>query len=284
MTERKIKRIVSADRQRMGEHQMYQPLPNHDFDNIDPFLLIHHHGPHTFQAYNQGLPFGPHPHRGFETLTFIYSGEVEHADSQGFRSVIKPGGIQWMTAGRGIVHSENMPEHMRENGGELEIIQLWMNLPKRLKMTPPNYQGLQKKDIPVVLSKDSLIETQVISGEHSEVKGSAKSLTNLTILNVKAQKGGQETYTSKESESVMLYVLNGEVKVNGKLMIAHQIAEFTDKDSLINIESLTASRFILCAGEPLNEPVAAQGPFVMNSTTEILQAMRDYQMGKMGVM
>lgn len=284
MSERKIKRIQSADRQRMGEHQMYQPLPNHDFDSIDPFLLIHHHGPHTFKPYNQGLPFGPHPHRGFETLTFIYSGEVEHADSQGFKSVIKPGGVQWMTAGRGIVHSENMPEQMRENGGELEIIQLWMNLPKKLKMTPPNYQGLQKEEIPVVLSDDELIQTQVISGEHKGVTGSAKSATNLTILNVNAQKGGKENYITSESENVMLYVLNGEVKINGKLMIAHQIAEFTNQGTSIQVEISEDSRFILCSGKPFNEPVVAQGPFVMNSTTEILQAMRDYQMGKMGVM
>lgn len=281
---KEIKRIISSNRQRVGEHSMYQPLPNHEFESIDPFLLIHHHGPHTFQPYNQGLPFGPHPHRGFETLTIIYKGAVEHADSQGFKSVINPGGIQWMTAGRGIVHSENMPAEMREKGGELEIIQLWMNLPKRLKMTPPAYQGLQKEQIPVEISADGLIQTQVIAGQHNNISGEAKSLTNLTVLNIKAQKGGKDKFEIPENRNVMFYVLNGELLVNGKLVIDHQIVEFSSSGTLIEIEAQAESRFILGTGEPLNEPVVAQGPFVMNSTTEILQAMRDYQMGKMGMM
>jgi redox-sensitive bicupin YhaK (pirin superfamily) len=281
---KEIKRIISSSRHPMGEHSMYQPIPNHEFESIDPFLLIHHHGPHTFKPHNQGLPFGPHPHRGFETLTFIYSGEIEHADSQGFRSVIQPGGVQWMTAGRGIVHSENIPESMREKGGEMEIIQLWMNLPKRLKMTEPTYQGLQKDQIPVVGSEDGLVNTQVISGTHKQVNGTAKSLTNLTMLNVFAEKNGKEVFEVPESTNVMFYVLNGEVLVNGKLAIDHQLVDFKTGGTVLEIEAQTDSRFIIGVGEPLNEPVVAQGPFVMNSTTEILQAMRDYQLGKMGVM
>ena len=268
----------------MGEHQMYQPLPVQELEALDPFLLLHHHGPHEFQPYNQGLPFGPHPHRGFETLTLIYSGSVEHADSQGFRSVINPGGIQWMTAGRGIVHSENMPAEMREKGGELEIIQLWMNLPKRLKMTPPAYQGFQKEDIPVVESLDGLIKTQVISGSHQAVKGVANSLTHLTVLNVTAQKGGNESFELREGQQVLFYVLKGEVLVNGKLAIDHQLIDFKPGGRIIEIEAQEDTRFVLASGEAINEPVVAQGPFVMNSTTEILQAMRDYQMGKMGMM
>ncbi len=284
MKSRKIKRILSANRHPMGEHQMYQPLPNHEFNSIDPFLLVHHHGPHKFAPYNQGLPFGPHPHRGFETLTFIYSGEIEHADSQGHTSVIAPGGVQWMTAGRGIVHSENIPQHLRENGGEMEIIQLWMNLPKKLKMTPPAYQGLQAEKIPVAFSEDGLVETQIISGNFKDLIGPAKSLTNLQVLNVKANKGGKETYIIPVSSNILFYVLHGEVKVNGKLAIDHQLVEFVNSGETIEIETSAKSRFILASGEPLNEPVVSQGPFVMNNTTEILQAMRDYQMGKMGVM
>ncbi len=281
---KQIIKIVAADRSKVGEHFMLQPLPSHDVDALDPFLLLHHHGPHTFAPYNQGLPFGPHPHRGFETLTFIYEGDIEHADSQGFTSTIHSGGVQWMTAGRGIVHSENISAQMRENGGNMEIIQLWMNLPKKLKMTPPNYQGFQSAEIPVVKSTDGLVENQVISGVLAGVAGAAKSLTGLQIYNVKAQKGAQFTYPVDADTNVLFYVLNGELKVNGKLATGRQMVIFDTKAGDIEIEADTESRFIVCIGNVINEPVVSQGPFVMNTTSEILQAIRDYQMGKMGVM
>lgn len=279
-----IKQLVSTSAQRMGDIRMMQPLPSEQLASLDPFLLLHHHGPYDFPAYNQGLPFGPHPHRGFETLTFIYEGEIEHADSQGFKSTIASGGVQWMTAGRGIVHSENIPQEMREHGGRMEIIQLWMNLPSKYKMTAPNYQGFQKDDIPTVTSADDLVETQVISGSFNEQLGVAKSITNLTMLNVTAQAGGKETFQTPIDETILFYVLNGELKVNGKYAIGQQLVEFTNEGTEINIEAATNTRFILCSGLPYNEPVVSQGPFVMNSTTEIMQAIRDYQMGKMGVM
>ncbi|NBA88880.1 pirin family protein [Emticicia sp. CRIBPO] len=281
---RKINKLLGASSHRAGEHMMYQPLPNPSFDQIDPFLLVHHHGPHEFEPYNQGLPFGPHPHRGFETLTFIYEGSIEHADSQGFKSVINPGGVQWMTAGRGIVHSENVSKEMREEGGKMEIIQLWMNLPAKLKMTPPQYQGLQQEDIPVVKSEDGKVATQVISGEFKGQAGKAKSITDLQIFNVKAEKGGQETFQVETERNILLYVLNGELVVNEKLVTGHQMVHFSHEGTDITIMAQTNSRFILCTGVPYNEPLVAQGPFVMNTTTEILQAMRDYQQGKMGIM
>ncbi|MGR3812170.1 pirin family protein [Jiulongibacter sp. NS-SX5] len=286
MKKREINKVLSSGRQPMGEHFMYQPLPAREIESIDPFLLLHHHGPHVFKPYNQGLPFGPHPHRGFETLTFIYKGEVEHADSQGFRSVIKPGGVQWMTAGRGIVHSENIPAHLREKGGEMEIIQLWMNLPKKLKMTPPAYQGLQAEDIPVEKSEDGLVKTQVIAGKHGSSEGTAKSMTNMTIFNVTAKNGGKETYKVGAGENILFYNLRGELNVNGKLLFDHQMIDFADssEDTIIEIQAQSDAQFIICTGQPLKEPVVSQGPFVMNTTSEVLQAMRDYQLGKMGVM
>src|SRR5690606_1881525 len=177
-----------------------------------------------------------------------------------FRSVINAGEIQWMTAGRGIVQSENMPAEMREKGGELEIIQLWMNLPKRLKMTPPAYQGFQREDIPVVDSVDGLVKTQVISGSHLAVKGVANSLTHLTVLNVAAQKGGKESFEINENQQILFYVLRGEVLVNGKLAIDHQIIDFKSGGNSIEIEAQEDTRFVLASGEPINEPVVAQGP------------------------
>ncbi len=281
---KKIKRIISTGRQAVGEHMMYQPLPNHEFQNLDPFLLLHHHGPHEFGPYNQGLPFGPHPHRGFETLTFIYEGAIEHADSQGHKSIINSGGVQWMTAGRGIVHSENIPADLRENGGKMEIIQLWMNLPSKLKMTAPAYQGLQKEALPVLASGDGKVTSQVISGTIGNVTGPAETITGLTVLNVVAKAGGKEVFEASQENTVLLYVLNGELLVNGKLVIDHQMIDFEGSGTHLKIEAQTSSRFILCHGRAHNEPIVSQGPFVMNSTTEILQAMKDYQMGKMGMM
>lgn len=280
---KQVSQLFTAGREQVGEHPMYQPLPSPEAPELDPFLLLHHHGPHLFAPYNQGLPFAPHPHRGFETLTIILAGAVEHADSLGYQSTIDEGGVQWMTAGRGLVHSENLPAVMREKGGEMEILQLWMNLPARLKKVPPRYQGFQKKDLPVVNSGNG-ISTQVISGEHRSVKGPAESSTHLTIYSVAFESGATEEYTLPAGEQVFLYVTRGEVVVNGKLAYDHQQVLFKPEGTKVEIKTQSVGHFILASGSPLNEPVVQHGPFVMNSTTEILEAMRDYQMGKMGIM
>lgn len=281
---RKIKRISSTTAQRVGEHKMYQPLPDVGVDQISPFLLLHHHGPHVFEPYNQGLPFGPHPHRGFETLTFIFEGEIEHADSQGFKSVIKDGGVQWMTAGRGIVHSENLSANQRENGGPMEIIQLWMNLPAAQKMTAAKYQGFQKSEIPLVITEEGKVEVSVISGDFQGQKGVANSITGLEFLNIKIAKDGKLNLSVPIEKNILLYVLDGEVKVNSKLVIGTQLVQFEGEGESIELLADADTRLIFGTGTPINEPMVAQGPFVMNTTTEIMQAMRDYQMGKMGIM
>lgn len=281
--QKEIIKITSSSSQKLGEHKMYQPFPDVGLEQISPFILLHHHGPHDFAPFNHGLPFGPHPHRGFETLTFIYDGEIEHADGHGHNSVIKSGGVQWMTAGRGIVHSENLSKSQREKGGTMEIIQLWMNLPAAKKMVAPVYQGLQDNEIPKVNSSDKKTELAVISGIYQEVSGSAESITGLEIFNVNIQQGGEVKFKVKEGKNVLLYVLNGELVVNGKLVLGHQLPVFDTKAGDILISAQANSRFIFGTGDPINEPMVSQGPFVMNTTSEILEAMRDYQMGKMGV-
>lgn len=281
--QKEIIKITSSSSQKLGEHKMYQPIPDVGLEQISPFILLHHHGSHDFAPFNHGLPFGPHPHRGFETLTFIYDGEIEHADGHGHNSVIKSGGVQWMTAGRGIVHSENLSKSQREKGGTMEIIQLWMNLPAVKKMVAPVYQGLQDNEIPKVNSSDKKMELAVISGIYQEVSGSAESITGLEIFNVNIQQGGEVKFKVKEGKNVLLYVLNGELVVNGKLVLGHQLPVFDTKAGEILISAQANSRFIFGTGDPINEPMVSQGPFVMNTTSEILEAMRDYQMGKMGV-
>ena len=281
---KEILKITSSSAQPIGEHKMYQPLPDVGVEQVSPFILLHHHGPHHFEAYNQGLPFGPHPHRGFETLTFIFDGEIEHADSQGFKSIIKKGGVQWMTAGRGIVHSENLSPEQRENGGNMEIIQLWMNLPASKKMVPANYQGFQENEIPFVLLKDNRSKVSVISGSFQNQKGVANSITGLDVFNANLATNSRLDICFPEGRNILFYVLDGELEVNGKLVIGHQLVIFETNNSEIEIVAKNNSRFIIGSGEPIDEPMVSHGPFVMNSTTEIMQAMRDYQMGKMGVM
>lgn len=281
---KKVTYTVTTGAKPIGEHTMIEPMPDRSWEQFDPFLLLHHHGPHTFEPYNQGLPFGPHPHRGFETLTLIYKGSIEHKDSSGASSIIDEGGIQWMTAGKGIVHSENVSEATRENGGEMEIIQLWMNLPSKHKMTPARYQGLAKAEIPTIESNDKKVTTQVIAGTQSKEEGKIDSLTHLTILNIEAQKESKGHYQLVSGETTMLYLLNGVVVIEGKKLVGPVMAQLSSDETELALNFEADSRALLFSGKPLKEPIVAQGPFVMNSTTEILKAMRDYQMGKMGVL
>jgi redox-sensitive bicupin YhaK (pirin superfamily) len=281
---KEIIKITSSSAQRVGEHKMYQPIPDVGIAQISPFILLHHHGPHEFAPHNQGLPFGPHPHRGFETLTFILYGEIEHADGHGHRSVIKSGGVQWMTAARGIVHSENLSANQRENGGKMEILQLWMNLPAALKMSQPNYQGFQESEIPKVISEDTKTDIAIISGAYEGKIGAAQSITGLKMFNINMKEGGELSLKIEEGKNVLFYVIDGEVLVNGKLVIGHQLAVFDTSNTDIDLKAQSETRIIFGTGDPINEPMVSQGPFVMNTTTELMQAMRDYQMGKMGVM
>ncbi|MDP1815716.1 MAG: pirin family protein [Leadbetterella sp.] len=281
---KEIIKITSSSAQRVGEHKMYQPIPDVGIAQISPFILLHHHGPHEFAPHNQGLPFGPHPHRGFETLTFILDGEIEHADGHGHRSVIKSGGVQWMTAARGIVHSENLSANQRENGGKMEILQLWMNLPAALKMSQPNYQGFQESEIPKVISEDTKTDIAIISGALEGKIGAAQSITGLKMFNINMKEGGELSLKIEEGKNVLFYVIDGEVLVNGKLVIGHQLAVFDTSNTDIDLKAQSETRIIFGTGDPINEPMVSQGPFVLNTTTELMQAMRDYQMGKMGVM
>jgi quercetin 2,3-dioxygenase len=277
-------RVNKALAYKMGEHSMYQPLPSQEFPDLDPFLLIHHHGPHEFESNNNGLSFGPHPHRGFETLTLIYEGEIEHADSQQFKSTIKKECVQWMTAGSGIVHSENLSTEMRKSGGKMEIIQLWMNLPSFLKMSSPNYQGFQNNEIPLVHSNDNKVHTQVISGVLKNVGGAAHSITNLNIWNVDGTTGGIEFYPNKPDNTCFIYMVSGTIKIQNTKLTKHQLAKLNFKEVEIEVQIESDAKFILAFGKPFSEPVVSQGPFVMNTNIEIIQAQQDYKTGKMGLM
>lgn len=276
--------VHPADELPLAGLVMHQPLPNRTLDQIDPFLLLHHHGTHQLPPHNPGLPFAPHPHRGFETVTFIFKGNVVHKDSRGHESQIDAGGVQWMTAGMGIVHSENINQTLRETGGELELIQLWVNLPSHLKMTQPHYKGLQKSDIPALSLSDNLVKIYAVSGQWEQTLAPVQSLTDVQLAWAEMEAGGRWDFSVGENRNLLFYVLDGKLLVNGTSVGSRTLVEFGAGHTDVEVEAQTQARILVGHAEPYGEKVVAQGPFVMNSTTEILEAMRDYRMGKMGML
>jgi hypothetical protein len=230
------------------------------------------------------LDIGGHPHRGFEPVTFIFKGEVHHRDSRGNDSVIKSGGVQWMTAGMGIVHSEGAPKSFIEKGGQLELIQLWVNLPSKLKMIQPRYQGRQREEIPAFVDPEGKVRLNVIAGKYQGLEGAVDSLTGITAFTIELKAGGRVHLTESADRSVMLYQLNGVASVNGMNTGDTQMVIFNQDGEDIEIEAQTDGVILYLAGNPIGEKVAQYGPFVMNNQSELMEAMRDYQMGKMGVL
>lgn len=284
MNQRTIQTVIKPQAQRLGPLTMHQPLPANGFDQLDPFLLLHHHGPTTFPAHNSGLPFGPHPHRGFETVTFIYEGDVRHRDSSGFSSTIQTGGVQWMTTGRGLVHSESSSDAFRETGGSVEIIQLWTNLPARYKMVDPHYVGLQKAEIPDVTLDGGKVTVAIPSGTWNETTGPIQPVYDVELANIALLTGGSFTRRIEASRTVLFYVLNGSVIVNEREVSGRALVVFGNDGAELHVRASSDARILLGSAEPINEPVVAHGPFVMNTEQEIRQAVMDYQSGRMGTL
>ena len=275
-----IKNIHKAIDEPMQGLSTFRALPNRGIDQIDPFLLLNHHGPQEFLPNNSGLPFGPHPHRGFETLTFILKGDVVHSDSSGGKSIITSGGIQWMTAGSGIIHSENSSDEFKKNGGVEEVLQLWINLPAKLKMTQPKYIGLQKEEIPKLKFDNNNVTINLISGSLGNGKGAVDTLTDVFTSYIELKAGGVFNINVERERNILFYVVDGKVKVNNQIAEKLYLVEFGNDDEEIKVEALEDTIIIFCQGKPLNEPVVSYGPFVMNTEGEIRQAMIDYQSGK----
>jgi redox-sensitive bicupin YhaK (pirin superfamily) len=272
-----------ALRDDIGDLVTRRPLPGPGLDQVDPFLFLNHHGPQTYPRGNHGLPFGPHPHRGFETVTFILEGELAHLDSGGHESVIRAGGVQWMTAGRGLVHAEISPESFKREGGPLEILQLWVNLPSRLKMTAPAYAGLQRADIPVVEADAGRVRVELIAGAWDGRTGAFESLTGVAMTVLRCAPGGRISAPAPRGRSVFLYVVAGALQVSGTTIERFHLAEMADDgDAVEMVAGAEGAVALFGHAAPLNEPVVAHGPFVMNTREEIMQAMRDYQAGRFG--
>ena len=275
-----------ARRDDIGDLTTRRPVPEPGLDQVAPFLFLNHHGPQTYGPNNAGLPFGPHPHRGFETVTFILEGELAHRDSAGHESIIKAGGVQWMTAGSGIVHAEVSPDDFLSSGGPLELLQLWVNLPGRLKMSPPRYVGLQADEIPAVSVDKGAAIVHLISGTWGGHTGPIPSLTEVFMTTIDLKAGGKAGFGSLGGRNVFFYVVRGEVKVNGTSAQAWQLAELDLAGDTVEIEAAEDALVLFGHAEPIGEPVVAHGPFVMNTREEIADAIRDYNAGlfdKVGV-
>lgn len=268
----------------MGPIQLRQPLPNTGLENVDPFLLLHHYGPYAINAFNNPFDLGPHPHRGFEPITLLFKGEQLHRDSLGNEMVVKAGGVQWTTAGRGIVHAEKPTKVFVEKGGDLEGIQLWLNLPASKKMITPNYQHLEDEEIPKVFSDDKKVQLNVIAGEQQNVKGNIVTQTPVNVFTANADENGSISIDIPEDHQSLVYLLDGEVEVNGATLKKGkiQMVTFSLDGSTIEFKAKTKSTLLILSGEPFHEKITQYGPYVMNTQTEILEAMRDYQQGKMG--
>ena len=258
------------------------PTAHISMNQLDPFIFLNHHGWQTYQQNNDGLPFGPHPHRGFETVTFILDGDLTHKDSSGASSIIKEGGVQWMTAGSGLIHAEISSEEFKKDGGPLEILQLWVNLPAVHKMTPPKYVGLQKDEIPVAIWDDGKVKAQAIAGNWNGVEGAVKPLTDIHLSRIDFAPGGKMTINIEENKTVFLYVVKGTIKVNGEAVEMHHIVEFNHDGKVVELKGLEEAIILFGYATPFHEPFLAYGPFVMNTQEEIMQAYEDYNNGKFG--
>jgi redox-sensitive bicupin YhaK (pirin superfamily) len=254
-----------------------------DTKRISPFLLLDYAAPTRFEPTTKRRGVGEHPHRGFETVTIVYDGEVEHRDSTGGGGVIGRGDVQWMTAGSGIVHQEFHSEKYAKAGGPFEMVQLWVNLPAKDKMAPPGYQPITDAQIPVAPLPGDAGSVRVIAGEYGGRKGPARTFTPMNVWDVRLEAGKTAELAQPEGWTVQVVVLAGTVQVNGDTILrAAQMATLSTEGGGVSIEANNEAKILLLAGEPIDEPVVGYGPFVMNTREEIVQAIDDFNSGKFG--
>lgn len=279
-----IKANHKAEYEPIADLVTYRAMPTRvvPMNELDPFIFLNHHGWQEYKPNNQGLPFGAHPHRGFETVTFIVEGELMHKDSSGYSSIIEAGGVQWMTAGSGLVHAEISSDEFKKNGGPLEILQLWINLPAKHKMVKPNYIGLQKKDIPVADCGDGKVKVNAVAGEWNGVAGPVKPFTDIHLASIEFEEGGRYNISVAKEKNVFLYIVKGKLLINGEEAEMHHLVEFSHEGTMIEMKAVSDARILFGFATPFHESFAAYGPFVMNTQQEIMQAYEDYNAGKFG--
>ncbi|WP_308026238.1 pirin family protein [Neisseria mucosa] len=286
---RNIRQIYRADSQHwVGNGFLVQPLFSHMGDDrgTNPFLMLDYAAPHEFATNETRNPrgVGQHPHKGFETVTIAYHGEVAHRDSSGGGGIIYEGDVQWMTAGSGIIHEEFHSENFSKKGGLFEMVQLWVNLPAKDKNTPPRYQHLAKADIPVVEFSDEAGYLRLIAGEYKGVKGAADTFTEMNVWDIVLNASKKTVLEIPETHNLSMVVLRGNITLNGKEQAgAGELVGFEQNGGNVHIEAGSEEvKILLLSGVPIDEPVVGYGPFVMNTTEEIRQAISDFKSGKFG--
>ncbi|VVO32424.1 pirin family protein [Pseudomonas fluorescens] len=253
--------------------------------HISPFLLLDHAGPADFTPTTERRGVGQHPHRGFETVTIVYKGELEHRDSTGSGGKIGPGDVQWMTAASGILHEEFHSEGFAKSGGTLEMVQLWVNLPARDKMADAGYQTILDGDIPSIALKDNAGSLRLIAGEFDGHTGPARTFTPIDVWDLRLNAGKRLTLDLHEGRNTAVVVLRGTVQVNGRELVREgQLALFERDGHQLSLEANNDAVVLLLSGEPIDEPIVGHGPFVMNTEQEIHQAFADFQSGRFGQM
>ncbi|WP_018227760.1 pirin family protein [Methyloversatilis universalis] len=281
---KKIAGLYSAPRQHwVGDGFPVRSLFSYDSmgRHVSPFLLLDYAGPATFEPSDTPRGVGRHPHRGFETVTIVYEGEVAHQDSTGAGGVIGPGDVQWMTAGAGIIHEEFHSPDFTRRGGPLEMVQLWVNLPARDKRAAPSYQHLAQTDIPVVELAGGAGHLRVIAGEYAGHRGPARTFTPINVWDLKLKAGADLELTVPEGHTLALVVLHGLIRANGSQPVREaQMALYHREGSGFSITADSDATVLLLAGEPIDEPIAGYGPFVMNTKDEIREAIDDFNSGR----
>lgn len=258
-------------------------FPSRGIADLSPFLMLDYAGPTRFEPSDRPRGVEEHPHRGFETVTISYQGSVDHRDSGGNSGTINPGDVQWMTAASGVVHEEKHGKGFTASGGDFEMVQLWVNLPAAQKMSKPRYQGILSAEIPRVELRTGAY-ARVIAGELNGVKGAAKTVTPLNVFDVRLEVGGTGELRLPASHNSAIVLLHGEIVVNESATLtgAAQIAPLSASGETVLLEANMTSLVLVLSGEPIHEPVASHGPFVMNTEAELRQAVEDYRAGKMG--
>lgn len=284
MHPKKVKYILPSGIIDMDGIPVKQAFPTQNVPRIDPFLLLHHLVLPIYNdrpARHQGV--GPHPHRGFTTVTFVINGELQHRDSRGNNQIAKKGEVQWMHTGAGIIHSERPSKNVVNREESCEYLQLWINSPANRKMQIPEYVHITQSEMQNVTPEEKGIESRLIGGSYRSFKGKAVPQSPLFVLWCRCESGAHASYVIPEGYHSAVYLLKGAIRIVGYGIVDEEsLVLFHESDGEIGIESRSDAQFILFAGQPLNEKVVQQGPFVMNTETEILEAMRDYRMGKMG--
>jgi redox-sensitive bicupin YhaK (pirin superfamily) len=281
---KKVSKILPAQTIDMDGFPVKQALPTQNVPNLDPYLLLHHAKTELMfdrPARIQGI--GPHPHRGFSPVTFVIEGEVHHRDSRGNSQVAKAGEVQWMHAGAGIIHSERPSENCIEKKMNQEIVQLWINSPAASKMKEPEYIHVNEPDFPRIVMEDGLSDLKLISGNYKGVKGKIKGQSDLLIVWGASKAGAKVILDTPLGFNSSLYIIRGDVRIEGHGIVdPESLVLFETEGTTASLEVKSDAQFLFLTGKPIDEKIVQQGPFVMNTETQILEAMRDYQMGKMG--